>query len=130
MNLWLTAGGYIAAALLGFLLLQAKQEIGEQIGQCNTDKATAVAEAEALTRQVEREAADRALAQQQEWADRSMEAIQSANDARILALEATAETERDVFQTTLERFDEDIPDSGACLSVFVLERDVRGMRNN
>lgn len=130
MNVWITAGGYVLSFLLGALLLKAHQDIGQAIGDCNADKAEAIAQAEQITRRVEREAADRALAQQQEWAERSMNAIQGAYEAERAAIQASAQTERDVFQTTLERFDEDIPDSGACLSVYVLDRDVAGMRDN
>ena len=126
--MWLTAGGYVAAAVLGVLLLKAHQEIGEQIGQCNADKALAISEAQEITRVAEREASERALAQQAQWAERSLNAIQSAADARLQAAERSAESERAVFQTTLERFDEELPDSGACLSVFVLESDISRMR--
>lgn len=129
MNPWVTAGGYVLSFILGALLLKAHQDIGQAIGDCNADKATAVAEAQQITREAERENAERMLEQQQQWADLSLNAIQEASEARIQALEAVVDTERDVFQTTLERFDEDLPDSGACLSVFVLDRDVSRMRN-
>jgi hypothetical protein len=128
MNIWVTAGGYIMSFVLGALLLKAHQDIGEQIGQCNADKAEAVATATELVRQREREHAQAVLDAQEVWANRTITEVQNVAEARIQAAERSAESERAIFQTTLERFDEDLPDSGACLSVFVLDRDVDGMR--
>ena len=127
---WGTIVPYAGCLILGTLLLKAHQDLGEAVGNCNADKALAISEAQEITRVAERENADRALAQQAAWAETTINAVQEVSEARVQAAERSAQSERAVFQTTLERFDEELVDSGACLSVFVLESDVRGLRLN
>ena len=59
-------GGYAAAAVLFWLWLGARDDLASQIKQCNTQKITAVAEAERITREALQDASqarEEALAQ-------------------------------------------------------------------
>lgn len=86
MNLYVTAGGYVAAALLFWLLLEAREDLGAEIAQCNADKIEAVAEAERITREAMQIAMDERVAQ--------LEArLWDESNARRIAEEARVEAE-------------------------------------
>lgn len=86
MNIWLTIGGYASAAVLLWLLLETREELGAQIEQCNTEKITAIAEAERLTREVLDAAHAEQIAQLQSR-------LQAERNARVIAEEARVEAE-------------------------------------
>ena len=86
MNIYVTLGGYVAAAVLFWLLLETKEELGAEISHCNTQKALAVAEAERITREALQTAMDERIAQLEEI-------LASERNARAIAEAAKEEAE-------------------------------------
>jgi hypothetical protein len=85
-NIWVAAAGYAVAGVLLWLLLEAKEDLGAEIAQCNTDKVIAIAEAERLTREAMQIVMDERVAQ--------LEArIWDESNARRIAEEARVEAE-------------------------------------
>jgi len=86
VNIWVTVGGYAAASVLLFLLLEAREDLGAEIAQCNADKALAIAETERITRDAMQESFDRQIEQ--------LEArLWDESNARRIAEEARARAE-------------------------------------
>lgn len=85
MNIWVTVGGYAAAATLLWLLLEAREDLGAEIAQCNADKALAVAEAERITREALQTAMDERIAQLEARLWDEANARRIAEEARVEA---------------------------------------------
>lgn len=118
-RLMLTAAGYVLAATLFWLLLEAREDIGEAVEKCNADKLLAVANAEKITREsVERAMASR-LAQLARQRDAESRARALAEEGRLRAVEGASERERTIERLRAEAATDDIPDSFESLNVFV-----------
>lgn len=57
-----TAGGYVLAATLFWLLLETREDLGEERAQCNADKLAAVAAAEEALRNAQIESYEQRIA--------------------------------------------------------------------
>lgn len=57
-----TIAGWLAAALTGWLWLQARDDVAQQQEQCNREKVEAIAEAERVAREASEKAAAEAVA--------------------------------------------------------------------
>lgn len=84
---WVTAAGYGVAVLLGWLLLNAKTDLGVCQEECNTRIATGAAKAESAARLAERLAAKR---REQQILSR----LQDEREARVLSEMATEEARK------------------------------------
>jgi len=82
---WLTIGGWAGTALFFFMYLGLRDDLASEVEQCNTDKITAVAEAERITRETLEQAHSDALAELARQADRAERARQIAEEAARLA---------------------------------------------
>jgi hypothetical protein len=109
-RLALTAGGYLLAAGLFWLWLGARDDLAQAIAQCNADKQTAIAEAEAVARASADAAYAQRIAQLEERNRRIMNALEAAREEAELAMARPAETRR-----IIER----VVDTDACLSAPV-----------
>ena len=86
----ITAGGYLLAALLGWLLLGAREDIGKIREQCNTRIASAVAASERNAREALSEAHGRELAQRDALLQAERSALRAARtEAERAALDAS-----------------------------------------
>ncbi len=81
-----TVGGWVAAGVFCWLWIGAKEDLAAEIERCNTDKVSAIAMAEDIARQAEREAAGRRLADLEQRID-------DAEKARLVAVRAAAEAQ-------------------------------------
>lgn len=120
------AAGWVFAALFLWQMIEAKGEIKAQIEKCNTDKVTAIAEAERIVREAERRAAGERLEALQAELNRELIATNNERQRRIQAERRADERELELKKLAREAFDEDeIPDSDACLNAFVSSRALR-----
>lgn len=110
MGLWLTIGGWTAAAVTGWLWLGARDDVARQTEACNTDKVAAVAEAERVARAAEREAADAEIL-------RLNQRIADEANAREIAQEAAraAESRPPVVREVIRR----VADANACMDTAI-----------
>lgn len=86
LSLLLKFGPYAAIALLFWLWLNARDDVASALEACNTRTAAAIAEAEKVTRETEREAAERQILELRAL-------IESAENAREIAIQAAREAE-------------------------------------
>ena len=117
--MWIKIAPWAGCALLGWLLLNAHQRIGEEIEGCNADKLAAVADAEKTTRQTLEAAHDRRLAELARQRDAERDARIAAEAQRQAAREGVEARDVRIRQLELDVFNaEQIPDSRECLNVF------------
>lgn len=125
--IWLKVAPWAGCAVLMWLWLGARDDVAAAVGECNADKMAAVAQAESEVRQALEAAHARELAaleQRQQAKDREIQRL----NARAEQLAATtASHEATIDRLTEELFDDDLPDSGACLSAFMLRASVDGL---
>lgn len=110
---------WLGCILLGYLLLQANQEIGRQIEACNASKLSEVAAAEREVRQAERANHAREMQAQQRLFEGEIEARKKAEAERLQALSGVEVRDERIRQLELEASIDDIPDSREALNVFV-----------
>ena len=82
---WLTIGGWAGTALFFFMYLGLRDDLASEVEQCNTDKITAVAEAERVTREMLNEVHQNALAELARQTDRAERAREIAEEAARIA---------------------------------------------
>lgn len=117
--MWLKIIPWVGCFLLGGLLLNAHQEIGEQVGQCNTEKLEAVAQAEVITREAQQRAFAVREAQLTQQFEDAETARKAATFARDKAEQKADESNQQIRKLELEASIDEIPDSTECLNVFV-----------
>ena len=112
-----TVSGYLAAAVLFWLWTEAREDLAAQIESCNGDKLRAVAEAEQVARQAEREAAAQTVAELVRMNEQTERARHVALQAALAAESRPAEVREVIRHVT---------DSSGCLRspvpAAVLER--------
>lgn len=105
---------------LGWLLLEAKEDLGEEREACNSSKLAAVAEAERAARQAVTESYEARMEQMARQFDIEVEARKIAEAARLQSEAGVEVRDLRIKQLELEVFNaEELPDSRACLNVFV-----------
>ncbi len=121
MNIWVTVGGYVAAAALGALWLDARDAVIEEREWCNTSKAEEVLEAEIAVADAQKAAHEREIQDMLEIVERARRAEAIARDAEELADSRPAKV-----RTIIER----IADEDACISTVVPVDLVNGVFND
>ncbi len=86
-----TIAGLAGTAIFFFLWINAIQDLATERERCNTDKLAAVAEAERVTREAEREALQARLAALEQMVEDEQKAREIADQARIIAENRTSE---------------------------------------
>lgn len=115
-------------ALLGWLLLQANQAIGRAEQECNTRIETARADSERAVRERLTVTYEARLDAKDELMQITLKAWEVAHTDRLEAERGVESRDAQIAQLEIEAFDEDeIPDSGQCLSAFVPSRNVERM---
>ncbi len=128
-KLYVTIGGYAVAALMGWLLLGAKQDLGEAIEQCNSQKLEAIAEATRLAGNAQREALERRLAELEGMALDADEARRIADMARSEAEDRAIGAQETIRIMTREaQNDETAPIEQRCLTVAIPDVLLDGLR--
>ena len=128
-DMWLKILPWATTVLLGWLLLEAREDIGEEREQCNTRVEAGARQAERAAREAERLNFEQVLAARDAREAELLSEIDNLGRQREILAEEVTTVEAAVRQLTLESFDEDeLPDSGACLNVYVLRDSVRGMQ--
>lgn len=116
-----------ANALFCWLWLDARDDVAAAVAECNTEKLTAINKRErAVRKELESIHADELAERDAQIAELDRH-VNILLDQREFMAEAANRHQSTLMQLTVEHFDEDIPDSGACLSVFVLNRSLAGM---
>ena len=119
MNLYVTAGGYLIAAFLFWLLLETKEDLGAEIAQCNADKMTAIAEAERVTRTALQDAMNREVA-------RLEEILEAERNARMIAENRRLEAEARLPEVrTIIR---EVANEDACIDTSVPDAVLNSLR--
>ncbi len=118
---WLKLAPWAACAVLGWLWLEARDDVAIAISECNASKLAEIAEAERLVRETVQAAADERAAELARRAIQADDAVAQAKFARDMAEQGTAQREDRIRQLELEASIDDIPDSFECLNVFVPE---------
>ena len=111
--------GWVLAGLIFWFWLGAKEDLAAEVERCNSDKLSAIAEAENITRLAERKAAQQRLAQVEQVAEKEKQAREIAEDAAELAEAGQVQQQMRIRELELEASIDDIPDSNECLNVFV-----------
>jgi hypothetical protein len=111
--------GWPLAALCFWLWLGARDDVAAEIERCNTDKAEAIARAEEIVREAEREAADAAIADLRQLVVEAEKAREIAAEAARIA-ESTPERVRTVIR--------EVSNENTCLDMPVPGRVVDGLR--
>lgn len=114
------APGYVAAVVLGWLWLEARDDLAAEIADCNASKLTAIAEAETIAREAERRAFSERIAQLERNAIAAENARQIAEDAA-----REAESRPPVVREVIQRF----IDTDACIDTPIPDDIVRSLRN-
>lgn len=125
--MWAKILPYVAIIALGGLYVDAKQDLATAIERCNTDKQTAVAEAETLTRETLQDAHERKIAELARQAESKERALEIAAEELERATSGTAAHEQTINRLMLEASIDDIPDSKECLNVFVPRSSLDGL---
>lgn len=126
--MWKIAGVSIVGNLiLGWLLLQAHEDIGAAISDCNADKVSESLEAEKAAREAEKTVFARELAARDRQIEIQIEARKALEAERLQALQGVETRDVRIRQLELEASIDDIPDSGECLNVYVLDSSVERM---
>lgn len=116
------AAGWAAAAMLGWLWIQALQDIVEEREGCNADKLASVAAAEREARQAVEQASQARIAQLEQVIQKERQAREIAEDAAIIAESQAAEV-REVIREVA------VNDPDSCLNSEVPGEIVQQMRN-
>lgn len=118
-NIWVAAAGYAVAGVLLWLLLEAKEDLGAEIAQCNADKIMAIAEAERLTREAMQVAMDERVAQ--------LEArLWDESNARRIAEEARVEAESRL--PTVRTIIREVASENECIDTVVPDAVIDSLR--
>ena len=120
--------GWPLALLVGWLWIDAKEDLATEIERCNTDKLAAVAAAEKVTRETLQAAHDRKVAELVRQAETANRAREIADEERDRATSGTTQRDETITRLMLEASIDDIPDSKECLNVFALNSSLDGMR--
>ncbi len=116
MNVGITAVGYVLAGFLFFIGMGLREDLGRAKEECNTRMATAVAEAERVTREATQRALERRMRELDAMVQDAREAVALANIGR-----ADAESEAIAAQTTIDRLIQEAEsDEGAPLPKLCL----------
>ena len=119
-TLKIAAPGYVAAIILGWLWLEARENLASEIERCNTEKLSAVAEAERQAREATQSALSARIAQLEQSAE-------DAERAREIAIAAAREAEsrppevREVIRRYI--------DTDACITTAIPDDILDGLRN-
>jgi hypothetical protein len=125
----LAIAGWPLAALFFWLLLEARQDVGEATEVCNTEKMAAVAEAERVTKETTEAAYERRLAEMEARAEDEREATALANMAREDAVRNAEAAQARIRQLIIEaQNDETATISQVCLSTTVDTAAIDGLR--
>jgi len=130
MNIGVTVGGYVAAIILFWLFISAREDLATEIERCNTDKISSALVAEQLVRQATESAYNERIAELESMALNGQKAVDSANAARIEAITASSNQAITINQLMRDADVSEIPDSTECLNVFVPASAVDGMRGS
>ena len=124
MTLRILIASVLANALLGWLWLEARENLAAERVQCNADKLQSVAEARQIAAEATQRAADARIAAMEARHQDTVHALQIAAEEAREADEELADAAVRIRELELEaEFDEeDLPDSGECLNVFVPAR--------
>ena len=120
--------GWPLAALCFGLWLSARDAVIEERGICNEATVRAALDAERIAHSSMRENYLKLLDEQAEQKEREQEALTQARANELAAKAEVAEQDKQIEKLMLEASIDDIPDSGECLNVFVLNDSVTGMR--
>ncbi len=110
--------GYPLALAFFWFWIEGRENLAAQMESCNTDKITAVAEAERVAREAEAAASARERVEAEERIRRARAAAESAEAARLAAEEQAQraqETIRKLMREITE--DENVQIEQACLAV-------------
>ncbi len=116
----LAAPGYAAAIVLGWLWLEAREDLASEIERCNADKLSAIVEAEAAARAAVERAFGERIAQLERNATLAEQAREVAEAARI-----EAENRPPEVREVIRRF----IDTDACLTTSIPSDILDGLRN-
>lgn len=109
----------VANITLGWLWLEAREDLAAEIERCNADKLSAVAQAERITRTTQERAFEERIAQLERIADQRENARRIAETAARGAQEALEGTERRIDRLMQEARDAPPADPVACLNAEV-----------
>ena len=108
-----TAGGYVLAGFLFWLLLEAREDLGEEREQCNSDKLAAVAAAEEALRNATIDSYEERIQQLEKIAADEVAARAIAEQAAIEAAARPAEVREIIREVASENscIDTAVPDA-------------------
>ena len=112
-------GGWALSAVFLFLWVRAEKAETEAIEAANTRTAVAVAEAEQITREAVTASLQREIELQKTLRRASQIAFENVSRASSAAQAEVSRTNLRIRELELESFNEDIPDSGECLNVYL-----------
>lgn len=95
---FLPYAGWPLAAILGWMWLEAREDLAAEKERCNADKLSAIVEAEKITREAQERAFGQRIAQLERIADQREVARRIAEEARI-----EAENRPEKVRTVIER---------------------------
>ena len=129
MNPLHVIGGLSLAAnlTLGWLWLEAREDLAAEIERCNADKLSAIAEAERITRTTQERAFGERIAQLERIADQRENARRIAETAARDAQEAVEGTQRRIDRLMQEARNAPPADPVACLNAAVPDAALPGM---
>jgi hypothetical protein len=128
--MWLRILPWVGCLVLGGLLLNAHQTIGEEREACNTRVEAGARLAERSARLAEKENFDSQIAELRRQGEAKDREIEILNESAVMLAADSATHAATIERLTLEaEFDEeDLPDSKECLNVFVLRDSIAGVQ--
>lgn len=111
--------GYALALTFFWLFLDAREDLAAERVQCNADKLATAQESSEIARKAQKESDDRRIAELARQRDAAERAAAIAAEGLAEEQQGKAELAAELKQLELDAFDEDLPDSNACLNVFV-----------
>ncbi len=120
--MWIKLAPWIACVVLTGLWLDARDAVIEEREACNAGVIQAALDGERLTFAAEKRQLQKDLEDMASVNERERESARIAKAAERAAQSDTATREETITRLQLEASIDEIPDSGECLNVFVLER--------
>ena len=110
----------VVLAIVCFNLWQgAKEDLASEIAQCNAEHLQAALDAEIATRATQEAAAARDAAEHARIVESQLKALSRATEAAETADSALVEHEKTIARLEMEADEDEIPDSRACLNVYM-----------
>ena len=129
-KLAVTVGGYAVAALLGWLLLETRENLGEVRESCNTRVAEAAAESERAVRETLSEAHQREIAQRDALLRAERSALRAARSQAEVAIADASEANAIILRLKAAAERENATLSEKCLLQPVPGPILDGMRSH